>query len=98
MGLLADIIIRGISGHVIPFDSQVTYRPNRHIASIRVQLQVSAKQLHAADMHSRFFKSLVVLFCLVTTISAGSYYANDDPESCDVIGDVSMYGLGIRLG
>ncbi|KAJ9150069.1 hypothetical protein NKR19_g5457 [Coniochaeta hoffmannii] len=49
-------------------------------------------------MHSRFFKSLVSLLCLVTTVSAGSYYANDDPESCKVIGDVSMYGLGIRLG
>jgi hypothetical protein len=41
---------------------------------------------------------LAYLVCLITVASAGSYYANDDPESCDIIGDVSMYGLGIRLG
>jgi hypothetical protein len=40
----------------------------------------------------------IAIAVLLGTTSAGSYYANDDPESCDLIGGVSMYGLGIRLG
>jgi hypothetical protein len=42
---------------------------------------------------------LIVLAAIPTPVlSAGSRYANDDPDSCQIIGDTNIYGLGIRLG
>jgi len=51
----------------------------------------------ATDLPIRFILP-VVLSTLFGTASAGSRYADDDPSSCEIIGDASLYGLGLRLG
>ncbi|KAH8771216.1 hypothetical protein F5882DRAFT_465435 [Hyaloscypha sp. PMI_1271] len=40
---------------------------------------------------------LVVLLAFFPSAAANTYFT-DEPDSCRIIGDVDVYGIGIRLG